>query len=182
MKIVHVEGEDLGPALAVEDALTVMVVILVLRMVLLVPMMSLDKARLERPEKEGFWERAYSYILGHKEAGAVKGAQPYADAFEIDGNAVILSDVGGSVRFVESADANNNLLVVRHDVGRQTYHSMYIQNFSAVPSFSHGKMKWSPQEKKWFRLNNEIDYTQTPESAQLQAQYAELNKQRGLQE
>jgi hypothetical protein len=180
MKIMHVQEEDMGPALAVEDALTVMVVILVLRMVLLVPMMSLDKARLERPEKEGFWERTYAYILGNK--GDVKEARQYADAFEIDGNAVILSEFGGGVRFVEAADANSNLLVVRHDVAKQTYHSMYIQKFSAVPSFSHGKMKWSPQEKKWFRLNNEIDYTQTPEAAQLQAQYVELNKKRGLAE
>jgi hypothetical protein len=180
MKIIHAEAEDLGPALAVEDALTVMVVILVVRMVLLVPMMSLDKARLERPEKESFWQKAYAFVLGNKESE--EGIRSYEDAFEIEGSAAILTDMEGGVRFLEAADAEENLLVVRHDVKRQAYTSMYVQKFSAVPTFSHGRMKWSPQEKKWFRLDNAIDYTATPEHEQLQAQYQALGKRRGLQE
>lgn len=178
MKVVHAEAEDLGPALAVEDALTVMVVILVVRMVLLVPMMSLDKARLERPEKEGFWERAYAFVLGNKESK--EDIRSYGDAFEIEERAAILSEVGDGVRILEAADKEQNLLVVRHDVAKQSYFSMYIQKFSAVPSFSHGRMKWSPQEKKWFRLDNQIAYAQTPEGETLQKQYEELNRQRGL--
>jgi len=174
----HSESEDLGPALAVEDALTVMVVILVLRMVLLVPMMSLDKARLERAEKETVWEKAYAFVAGNKKADA--SARQYEDAFDLNGNSVILTELGGGVRLLEAADANNNLMVVRHDVDRQTFSSMYIQKFSNVPSYGHGRMKWSPQEKKWFRLDNQIDYNQTPESVSLNKQYQEWIKKRGL--
>jgi hypothetical protein len=177
--IVHnSESEDLGPALAVEDALTVMVVILVLRMVLLVPMMSLDKARLDRAEKETVWEKAYAFVLGNKKAD--KNAQQYEDAFDLNGNAVILTEMAGGVRILEAADANNNLMVVRHDVAKQTFSSMYIQKFSNVPSYAHGRMKWSPQEKKWFRLDNQIDYNQTPEALSLHELYVDWNNKRGL--
>jgi hypothetical protein len=177
--IVHQsEAEDLGPALAVEDALTVMVVILVLRMVLLVPMMSLDKARLERAEKGSVWEKAYAYVLGNKKDD--KNARQYEDAFDLAGNSVILTELGSGSRLLEAADASDNLMVVRHDVEKQTYYSMYIQKFSTVPSYSHGRMKWSPQEKKWFRLDNQIDYNQTPESADLNRQYQEWIGKRGL--
>ncbi|MDB5104380.1 MAG: hypothetical protein JWP91_2069 [Fibrobacteres bacterium] len=177
--IVHQsEAEDLGPALAVEDALTVMVVILVLRMVLLVPMMSLDKARLERAEKGTIWEKAYAYVVGNKRED--KDARQYEDAFDLNGNSVILTELGGGARILEAADANQNLMVVRHDVQKQTYYSMYIQKFSNVPSYSHGRMKWSPQEKKWFRLDNQIDYNQTPEAESLNRQYQEWINKRGL--
>jgi hypothetical protein len=177
--IVHQsEAEDLGPALAVEDALTVMVVILVLRMVLLVPMMSLDKARLERAETETVWEKAYAYVIGHKKDD--KNAMQYEDAFDLAGNSVILTEMGGGARFLEAADAANNLMVVHHDLEKQTYYSMFIQKFSNVPSFSHGRMKWSPQEKKWFRLDNQIDYNQTPESVDMNKQYLEWINKRGL--
>ena len=178
MHVHQSEAEDLGPALAVEDALTIMVVILVLRMVLLVPMMSLDKARLERAEKESVSEKAYTYVLGHKCLD--KSAQQYEDAFDLSGNAIIVTDMGGGVRLLEAADANKNLLVVRHDVDKQTYSSMFIQKFSNVPSYGHGRMKWSPQEKKWFRLDNQIDYNQTAESVNLHQQWLDWLKKRGL--
>lgn len=178
MHVHQSEAEDLGPALAVEDALTVMVVILVLRMVLLVPMMSLDKARLERAEKETIWEKAYAFVVGNKKED--KNARQYEDAFDLTGNSVILSEMGGGARFLEAADANDNLMVVWHDVDKQTYYSMYIQKFSNVPSYSHGRMKWSPQEKKWFRLDNQVDYNQTPESVQLHQRYLDWINKRGF--
>jgi hypothetical protein len=157
------EAMDLGPAISLEDALTIIIVILVLRVVLFVPLITIDKAKLYHAQKETYWQSAYAWIRAHKQATPVVGQ--YEDAFGIGGRSVVVSESPeGRSRFIEAADADNNLLVIRHDVQKQEYASLFIQNFSSIPSFQHGKIKWSPQEKKWFTLNNQIDYNQTPES------------------
>ncbi|GEM_PF-838141 len=173
MSAPQAEAEDLGPALQIEDALTVMVVILVLRVVLFVPLMSLDRARLDHAEKESFWETVYDMVRA-KPAGPSERSltAPYQDAFGLEGKAVTISDPGETgVRYIESADAEQNVLVIRLDAATQTYRSLYIQKFSNVPSFRHGRIKWSPQEKKWFTLDDQVDYAGTPESDRMQADY-----------
>jgi hypothetical protein len=162
------EAMDLGPAISLEDALTIIIVILVLRVVLFVPLITIDKAKLYHAEKESSWESTYAWIRKHSQA-SVDQTSPvlnqYQDAFTMGNRSVVISESQqDKSRYIEAADANNNLLVIRHDVANQVYYSMYIQNFSTVPSFQHGKIKWSPQEKKWFTLNNQVEYNQTPES------------------
>lgn len=170
MSMPGTEAEDLGPALAVEDALTVMVVILVLRVVLFVPMMNMDRARLDQAETETFWEKAYALIRSGK--GPAEGAVPYDGAFDLHGKSVAVSEKeAGRVKFVEIADDDRNLLVIRHDLARQSYHSLFIQKFSKVPSFRHGRIKWSPEERKWFTLDNQVVYDGTDESIALEAEY-----------
>lgn len=172
MSMPQAEAEDLGPALAVEDALTVMVVILVLRVVLFVPMMSLDRASLDHAEKETYWEAAYGRIRSGKSAPAHFTA--YDGAFDLGGKAVVVSEPeGGRLRYLEVADEDRNILVIRHDVEAQAYRSMFIQRFSNVPSFRHGRIKWSPQERKWFTLNDVADYNQDAESQDMQKRYRE---------
>lgn len=163
------EAEDLGPALAVEDALTVMVVILVLRVVLFVPMMNLDRARLDQAETETFWEKAYAWIRADR--SPADRSAPYDGAFDLSGKAVVVGEPQGQVRFLEVADEDRNILIIRHDLGSQEYGSLFIQKFSKVPSYRHGRIKWSPKERKWFTLDNQVAYDQTPETRELETQY-----------
>jgi hypothetical protein len=175
MSMPNAEAEDLGPALQVEDALTVMVVILVLRVVLFVPLMSLDRARLDHAEKETWWEDIYAMVRAKPSARALTA--PYEDAFGLNGKSAALTDLEqGRVRYVESADAEQNVLVIRHDVAAQTYRSLYIQKFSNVPSFKHGRIKWSPQERKWFTLDDQVDYSGTPETESMDKEYRFFRK------
>ena len=172
------EAEDLGPALQVEDALTVMVVILVLRLVLFVPLMNLDRARLDHAETESYWELAYHRV---RSAPAVPaGAEAYADAFTLAGKSFSLgAPAAGGIRYLEIADVDQNLTVIRHDPGAQTYRSLFIQKFSNVPSFRHGRIKWSPRERKWFTLDDQVDYSGTPESEAMLKEYRAWADARG---
>lgn len=164
------EAMDMGPAISLEDALTIIIVILVLRVVLFVPLITIDKAKLYHAEKETFWQSAYTWIQSHKTPSPM--LSQYEDAFGITGRSVVISEPAeGRTRYIEAADANDNLLVIRHDVQKQEYYSLFIQKFSTIPSFQHGSIKWSPQEKKWFTLNNQVDYNQSPESKAMQESY-----------
>ncbi len=166
------EADDLGPALQVEDALTVMVVILVLRLVLFVPLMNLDRARLDHAEKETYWEQLYERLRSAPPDAAM--AASYEDAFALGGKSARISAAGGGkLRFLEIADPDQNVTVIRHDLGGQGYRSLFIQKFSNVPSFRHGRIKWSPRERKWFTLDDQVDYAQTPESAAMLDEYRE---------
>ena len=175
------DAEDMGPAVSLEDVLTVIVVILVLRVVLFVPMINMDRARLDRAEKETYWQGAHAWIVANKQASPLSAQ--YEDAFEIAGKSLVISESPDEkVRYLESADDNDNVLVIRHDIDKESYYSMYIQKFSTVPSYRHGRIKWSPQEKKWFTLDNKIEYNQTPGAVEMQQRYRKWAEKRALPE
>ena len=53
---------DLGDAVSFDSILTILTVLLVLRMVFLVPMVNLDKAKTDRARHGGIWDTTYTRI------------------------------------------------------------------------------------------------------------------------
>jgi hypothetical protein len=147
---------DLGDAVSFESILTVFTVLLVLRMVFLVPMVNLDKAKTESARHDWIWDRSIRRVA---RSGAVAGAGPYAVAMGLaTARALLTSNPVDSVVWIEAVLADSSVVVVRHDRGAGSYVRLHAQSRSEHPSCQYGRLDWSAPEGQWFTVADSVDY------------------------
>jgi hypothetical protein len=147
---------DLGEAVSFESILTVFTVLLVLRMVFLVPMVNLDKAKTEAARHDWIWDRTIQRVA--RSSGA-PGAGPYAVAMGLStARARLTADSKDSVAWIEAVLADSSVVVVRHDRGAGAYVRLHAQARSEHPSCQYGKLDWSASEGQWFTVADSVDY------------------------
>lgn len=166
---------ELGEAINFEDVLTVMTVLLVLRLVFMVPLVNLDKAKTVAAQADTFWEREALWV--HTHPGEPAEVDPYRSAFDLQGQAALRSGEGTSV-WVESAAADSNLLVLRHDTASGRFAAMQVNGRGHSLSFRHGSLLWSQGESEWFSAGDSIDYGGRAESKALEKEFREWTKAR----
>lgn len=173
----RVRALEMGEAINFEDVLTVMTVLLLLRLIFMVPLVNLDKAKTVSAETDAFWERHALWL--HTHPGDTAGVAPYRMAFGIDRQSARHSLDQGIV-WVESAAADSNLLVVRHDPSSGRYVAMHVQGPGHARSFRRGNLLWSGDEKEWFSASDSLDYGSRPESKAMEKEFrAWTRKHRG---
>ncbi len=168
---------EMGEAISFEDVLTVMTVLLLLRLVFMVPLVNLDKAKTISARADKYWSSQADYVLSH--SGDSARAQPYRNAFGLEGKRAMVSETGsGKNVFLEAATADSNLTVLRHDLGDGSFIAMNVQGRGHAVSFRRGKLIWSKEESEWFPASDSVDYGTRPESKAMETQFREWTKGR----
>jgi hypothetical protein len=166
---------EMGEAINFEDVLTVMTVLLVLRLVFMVPLVNLDKAKTVAAQSDSFWERQALYV--HTHPGTAGEVDPYRNAFELQGQPALRS-VDGTGYWVEAAAVDSTLLVLRHDTASGRFSAMQANGRGHSLSFRHGSLLWSKGESEWFSAGDSIDYGGSPGSKALEKEFREWTKAR----
>jgi hypothetical protein len=161
---------ELGEAMSFEDVLTVITVLLLLRVLFMVPLVNIDKAKTVRAEADDYWRREVAWVLSQPEDSLMLLAvQPYRTAFELMGSKVVMNP-RGDLRFIEAVAPDSSLLVVRQNPADSTFVSMRVQGPGHAKSFRRGRLLWSQGEQEWFTASDTVDYGAHVLSQGLEAQ------------
>lgn len=145
---------DLGEAVSFESILTVLTVLIVLRMVFLVPMVNLDKAKTESARRDRIWDRTAARVAA---SGRVDGGDPYAVAEGLSQARVLLTE-DGRITWIEAVLPDSSVVVVRHDRKSGAYAKLQAQERSEHPACQYGRLEWSAPERQWFTASDSVDY------------------------
>lgn len=164
---------EMGEAINFEDVLTVMTVLLLLRLIFMVPLVNLDKAKTVAARGDAFWEREALWV--HTHPGDAAEVKPYLTAFGLGGRKVIQTREDG-VLWLEAAAADSNLMVLRHDPSSGRFSAMSANGRGHSLSFRHGTLLWSQGESEWFAASDSIDYGSRPESKAIEKEFRERTR------
>lgn len=162
----------LGEGTSFEEVLTVITVLLLLRVVFMVPMVNLDKAKTETAQQDSYWGRAVAYVLGLPPDDAE--ARPYRATFGIRGPVVVSHD--GDEVYLEAVAPDSSLLVVRHAPDNRSFVALRVQGEGSARSFRRGRLLWSQAEREWFVGSDTVDYGSHPSSVEMEAAYRAWSK------
>jgi hypothetical protein len=154
---------EMGEAINFEDVLTVMTVLLLLRLIFMVPLVNLDKAKTVAARSDAYWEREALWVHSHAVGEADTAAAPYRTAFELRGHRTLRTDEAGAV-WVEAAAADSSLMVIRHHPASGRFSALQVDGRGHSLSFRHGSLLWSQSESEWFAASDSLDYGARPES------------------
>jgi hypothetical protein len=147
---------EMGEAINFEDVLTVIAVLLLLRLIFMVPLVNLDKAKTVAARSDAYWNEQARWMLSH--SGDSVQAAPYRAAFQLEGKSLNYVAAGPRSIFLEAASPDSNMLVLRHNVVTGNFVAMNVQGRSHSLSFRRGKLIWSTAEKEWFPASDSVDY------------------------
>lgn len=159
---------DLGEAVSFDSILTVLTVLLVLRMVFLVPMVNLDKAKVDQARRSRLWEQ----VVARLAAGTPRrddASRPYLEAFSLAPDRAVSTPLPEGRILVEALSADSTLDVVEHDPATGRFVSLRVQGSSEAPVFRRGLLLWSREESAWFPASDSTDYGQHPASVEFVA-------------
>ncbi len=150
---------DLGEALSFEDVLTVITVLLVLRMVFMVPLVNIDKAKTVSARRDSYWPQEAGWVLSHPKDSIE--IQAYRSAFDLDGRTVKISKEINNGRediYLEAVSPDSSLFILKQYPTTSQFIAMNVQGPGHALSFRRGKLLWSEVEKEWFVAADSIDY------------------------
>ena len=169
--------EELGAAISLEDALSIMVVIFVLFLILFVPLIQLDKVNLEKSERATFWSKIYS-VVHKKEIGADAKAKlnRYNEAFyDLTDKKSSFTRVNQNLLIIESIDDDDNVTVILHNPVQKEYVMLISQEFSDELIYRHGNIQ--SDKGVYFTSADEVDYGSNPRVIAMQKKYVEWVKE-----
>lgn len=167
----------LGDGTSFEEVLTVITVLLLLRVVFMVPMVNLDKAKTESAQADTYWASAAGHVLGMPPTG--EAIRPYRAAFGIRGETAALTRDEEGV-YVEAVTPDSSLLVIHHDPATREFVAMRVQGLGSALSFRRGRLLWSQAEREWFIGADTLDYGSHPSSVKMERDYrAFTRRERG---
>jgi hypothetical protein len=167
----------LGEAVSIESALTVMVVIIILRFLFLIPLVNIDRARLDEAQRDVYWKNLTEWLAARP---ADTAAKPYCQTFGLEKDIAHVSDAGAK-RYIEALSPEGEITVIMHDLLKKVYVSLNVKGHSSVVTYRSGDLRWSAAEHEWFTANNAIDYGEKDASVAMQKAYREwTQKTRGF--
>jgi len=165
---------NLGEAISLENVLTLMVVLFVLRLLFFIPLISIDRMQLEKVSKDGYWQKLSDYLEVH---GDTTGRDFYSSAFGFDGHRVLVSESDvGDTRYVEALNSDGTITVLEHRVGSGRFDALVLKGHSSVPSYRYGSLKWSAPEQVWFTSDDSVGYDR-PASLEMSKRFRAWTKQ-----
>jgi hypothetical protein len=168
---------DLGEAISIESALTVMVVLIILRLLFFIPLVNIDRAKLDEAQRDVYWKKTAEWLSARPPDTS---ARPYCQTFGLEKDAVLVSDAGQK-RYIEALSPEGEITVIMHNQPRKSYISLNVKGHSSVVTYRSGDLRWSASEREWFTADNTIDYGEKPSSVAMQKAYREWTlKTRGF--
>jgi hypothetical protein len=162
-----------------ENVLSLMVVLFVLRMLFFIPLVNLDRMSLVKAQTDEYWPKLSDYLMTHGDSLAPAS---YNSSFGFDGNRILISESGqGDIRYIESLNLDGTITVVEHRMGAGRFDAMVVKGHSSVVGFSFGALRWSSGEQVWFTTNDSADYGNRPESVAMKKRFRDwTQKARGF--
>jgi hypothetical protein len=168
---------EMGEAISFEDVLTVLTVLLLLRLVFMVPLVNLDKAKTISARSDKYWSLQALFVLAHP-GDSVK-VQPYRTAFGLEGKSAMITETGADKNlYLEAASPDSSLTVLRHNPSDGRFIAMNVQGQGHSLSFRRGKLIWSKEESEWFPAADSVDYGTRQESKDMEREFREWTKGR----
>lgn len=166
---------DLGEAISMEDAISMMTIIFVLFVIFLVPLVSIDKARLEKKQEDHFWGEVVAF-LGTKSSPAFdKYSSMYRNAFDLYNPLFVKTTHRESskakYRYIELLSQDSSLVVIRHELNNNDFHSMRMTKNGETTIYQHGILQRVDKTSEWFSMDEVLDYGEDPRSKQLNSEY-----------
>lgn len=156
-----------------EEVLTVITVLLLLRVVFMVPMVNLDKAKTESAQRDVYWARQAAHVLsGPADAAAIK---PYRAAFglrDMTGSAMR----AGKFVYIEAAAPDSTVVVIRHAPDQGTFVSLRVESGGQSRSFRRGRLLWGQAEGEWFVTADTIDYGTDSASLSMEKSFRDMTR------
>lgn len=175
--------KNLGQAISIEDALTIMVVIFVIFVLLLIPLVNIDRLKLEAAQKDPMWSLVASWAYNNPQANNA-GLEAYNNCFNLQTYDMVLISENGPLNtiLIEAfSDYGRNIAIYFHNKEEGTYTAIFVQNFLKSATFRHGNIYWSSAEREWFIHGSIIDYGENPASLKHLQEYRNwLAEERGL--
>jgi hypothetical protein len=166
-----------GDGTSFEEVLTVITVLLLLRVVFMVPMVNLDKAKTVTAKEDSYWPAAVSHLLNTPSPD--DAGRAYRAAFGLRGETVIVSDDGDEL-YVEAVSSDSSLLVIHHVPTMREFVAMRVQGMGSSRSFRRGRLLWSEAEREWFVGADTVDYGSHASSVKMERDYrAFTQRERG---
>ena len=177
MRLKRVRETDLGDAISMEDAISMLTIIFVLFVVFLVPLISIDKARLEAKLHDSFWDNTVKYLVKNptKQSNEIK---KYASAFELEEPIAnnISEFPSKNYLIIEQFSSDSSLTVIKHNTKTNQFSSMRMSKNGSSTTFRNGKLAWSRVASEWYFLNNEINYGEDERSIAFNNEYRSWRK------
>lgn len=168
---------EMGEAISFEDVLTVITVLLLLRLVFMVPLVNLDKAKTNAARADKYWSQQAGYVLARTDDSAK--AAPYRNAFGLAGRTALINEgIAPRTVYLEASSRDSDLTVLRHDLGTGSFVAMNVAGKGHSLSFRHGQLIWSKDEEEWFPASDSVDYGMRAESKAMEKEFREWTKAR----
>ena len=167
---------DLGDAISMEDAISMMTIVFVLFVIFLVPLVSIDKAQLERKKMDNIWKVAIDNNNLPKDNDLV--AQRYVDAFEIDEEKWITESKIGNKRVIEALGVDSTLYVICHNLDNNRFDEMIITTNGETITYRHGILDKIRSSSNWFIVDDSYDYGDKKSSKEFYNWYKKLCQRR----
>ncbi len=164
----------LGEAISFEDILTIITVLLLLRIIFMVPLVNLDKAKTVTAKTDLYWSQEAVHILSHASDDSA-AVQPYRAAFGLGDAKALFTRLGDTI-YIEAAQADSNLLILRHLPDAASFVALRVQGQGHTHSFRRGRVLWSQDEGEWFVGADTVDYGSSPESKAMEAAFRQWTK------
>jgi hypothetical protein len=162
---------ELGEAISIEDALSIMIVIFVLFIIFLVPLVNIDKIKLEKAEQDTYWDDLAAWV--RKEP--VQNLDAYTNSFALSDHQIRITEAEG-FRYVNAVSENGDITVVEHKLSDNSFTALVVKGKSTVATFRYGQLKWSAGEKSWFATADLIDYGDRAESLDMKNRLVSVTK------
>lgn len=160
----------LGDATSFEEVLTVITVLLLLRVVFMVPMVNLDKAKtVSATKSDTYWSSAVTHLLGAETNE--EAVRPYRAAFGIRGGETVLVTRGARGVYLEAVSPDSSLLIIHHVPDTREFVALRVQGLGNARSFRRGRLLWSQAEREWFVGADTVDYGSHPSSVTMEREF-----------
>jgi hypothetical protein len=170
-------GTSLSEGLSFEEVLTVITVLLLLRIVFMVPLVNLDKAKTVHAKTDLYWSRQAVHVLSHE--SPPEAIKPYRAAFGLQDAKASMSRTPDGL-YIEAADSDSSLWIIQHSPRGQSFVAMRVQGQGHARSFRRGRLVWSQAEGEWFVGADTVDYGSDPSSRAMEAAFRKWTlKERG---
>lgn len=168
---------EMGEAISFEEVLTVITVLLLLRLVFMVPLVNLDKAKTIAARSDTYWSKQASWVLAHQ--GDSLKTKPYRIAFNLEQQNMLITESGvGKNLYLEGATQDSGVIVIQHDLSDDRFIVMSVQGKGHSRSFRRGKLIWSKDEEEWFPASDSVDYGSREDSKNMEAKFRDWTKAR----
>jgi hypothetical protein len=170
-------GTSLSEGISFEEVLTVITVLLLLRIVFMVPLVNLDKAKTVHAKTDLYWSRQAVHVLSHESEPT--SIRPYRAAFDLKEAKASLTSTPDGI-YIEAASSDSSLWIIRHTPRTQAFVAMRVQGEGHSLSFRRGRLLWSQAEGEWFVGSDTVDYGSHPSSKAMEAEFRQWTlKERG---
>lgn len=150
-----VQRRDMGDAISLEDALSVMVVIFVLFVLIMVPLINIDKIRLAKAEKDQTYLNRALWLTEQPQSDAALNA--YRATFSLHQEGFSFKGKVAPYTYIEFfSPEDSTLTVIRHNIEQGHYTLMQSIGLGADAVFREGRLVWSPDEGEWFTAADKL--------------------------